>query len=72
MVSTKSKWQTVREGIHNNLINMFQIMRDQFSETISVSDLEDMKRLNQYNPIHKNDDSTQDVQVTDGDSLKQI
>ena len=51
---------------------MFQIMRDQFSETISVSDLEDMKQLNQYNPIHKNDDSTQDVQVTDGDSLKQI
>ena len=72
MVSTKSKWQTVKAVIHDNLTNMFQIMRDLFSESISVSNLEDMKRMNQYNSILKNDDSTQDVHVTDGDSPKHI
>ena len=52
---------------------MFQIISDQFSETLSVSDLEDMRRINQYNSIpKKNDDSTKDEHVINSDSPKPI
>ena len=57
MVSAIIKEQSVKDWIFNNLKNMLQIMKDQFSETINYTDIKKIERINQYNSHLKNADS---------------